>query len=97
MRRAVERTRKAKAYKPVRTLPRISSATVDLSPGSSLPIARLLPGETSTLLFLDAQAATHGRWPPRRAFPTTASLTSNGCKVPPRSWFLPCRPTRMAI
>lgn len=54
MRRAVERTRKAKAYKPVRTLPRISSATVDLSPGSSLPIARLLPGETSTLLFLDA-------------------------------------------
>lgn len=60
MRKELERVRKAKAYRPVRTIPRISSVTVDLSPGSSLPIARVLPGETSTLLFLDASGAA---WP----------------------------------
>lgn len=60
MRKDVERSRKAKAYRPLRTVPRISSLTVDLSPGSSLPIARMLPGETSTLLFLDANGAP---WP----------------------------------
>lgn len=54
MRKQFDSTRRAKAYRPVRTVPRISSLTVDLSPGSSLPIVRMLPGETSTLLFLDA-------------------------------------------
>lgn len=60
MRDRYESTRKAKAYKPVRTVPRISSITVDLSPGSAPPVARVMPGETSTLVFLDASGAP---WP----------------------------------
>lgn len=60
LRQSVDRTRKAKAYRSIRTAPRISSVTVDLSPGSHLPIARMMPGETSTLLFLDAAGAP---WP----------------------------------
>jgi intracellular multiplication protein IcmK len=60
MRQKYDTTRKAKAYRPVRTVPRISSLTVDLSPGAALPIARMLPGEMSTVLFLDASGAA---WP----------------------------------
>jgi intracellular multiplication protein IcmK len=60
MRQKYDTTRKAKAYRPVRTVPRISSLTVDLSPGAALPIARMLPGEMSTVLFLDASGAP---WP----------------------------------
>lgn len=60
MRKHYDSTRKAKAHRPVRTVPRISSVTVDLSPGSALPITRMLPGEMSTLLFLDATGAP---WP----------------------------------
>lgn len=60
MRKQFDNTRKAKAYRPVRSIPRISSVTVDLSPGGSLPIARVMPGEMATLVFLDAGGAP---WP----------------------------------
>lgn len=60
LRKGYDRTRKAKAFRPVRTIPRISSITVDLSPGSAPPIARMLPGEMTTLMFLDATGAP---WP----------------------------------
>ncbi|WP_426212696.1 DotH/IcmK family type IV secretion protein [Massilia sp. TWP1-3-3] len=60
LRQKLDGSRKAKAYRPVRTVPRISSASVDLSPGSALPIARTLPGEMTTLVFVDATGAP---WP----------------------------------
>ncbi|HET9646206.1 MAG TPA: DotH/IcmK family type IV secretion protein [Burkholderiaceae bacterium] len=53
-------SRKAKAYRPVRTSPRIRSESVDLSPGTALPILRALPGESGTIVFLDA---TGTPWP----------------------------------
>lgn len=60
LRKRLDQSRQAKAYRPVRTVPRVSSMSVDLSPGAALPIARMLPGEMSTLLFLDATGAP---WP----------------------------------
>ena len=60
LRQQLDDSRKAKAFHPVRTVPRISSLSVDLSPGATLPIARTLPGETTTLVFLDASGAP---WP----------------------------------
>jgi intracellular multiplication protein IcmK len=60
MRKQFDKTRKAKAYRPVRSIPRISSVTVDLSPGASLPVARVMPGEMATVVFLDAGGAP---WP----------------------------------
>lgn len=60
LRKRLDRSRQAKAYRPVHTIPRVSSMSVDLSPGAALPIARMLPGEMSTLLFLDATGAP---WP----------------------------------
>jgi len=74
LRTQFDSSRKAKAYRPVRTSPRIRSASVDLSPGSSLPILRTLPSESSTLVFLDASGTP---WPlaavPRVARPDVAS------------------------
>lgn len=68
-----DNTRKAKAYRPVRTSPRIRSASVDLSPGSALPILRTIPPESGTLVFLDASGAP---WPlaapPRISNPNAA-------------------------
>lgn len=55
-----DESREAKAYKPVRALPRISSVSVDLAPGSSMPVARMLPGTPSSLIFIDATGAP---WP----------------------------------
>ena len=60
MRKQYDRTRKAKAHHPVRAVPRISSISVDLSPGAAPPIARMMPGEMSTILFLDASG---NPWP----------------------------------
>jgi intracellular multiplication protein IcmK len=60
LREKFDSSRKAKAYRPVRTSPRIRSASVDLAPGSALPILRTLPGETSTVVFLDAMGTP---WP----------------------------------
>lgn len=53
-------TRQAKAQRPIETVPHISAVSVDLSPGASPPIARTMPGETTTLVFLDATGAP---WP----------------------------------
>jgi len=60
MRKKYDKTRQAKAHRPVRGIPRISSISVDLSPGGALPIARMLPGEMATLVFLDAAG---NAWP----------------------------------
>lgn len=60
LRKQLDSTRKAKANKPLRSVPRISSISVDLSPGSELPIARTLPGEATTLVFVDSTGAP---WP----------------------------------
>lgn len=55
-----EESREAKAYQPLRAMPRISSISVDLSPGASMPVARVLPGTPGTLLFIDSTGAP---WP----------------------------------
>ena len=60
LRKQLEQTRQAKAYKPVRAVPHIGSISLDLSPGGALPIVRTMPGEVSTLLFVDATGAP---WP----------------------------------
>nr|WP_254176737.1 DotH/IcmK family type IV secretion protein [Pseudomonas fluorescens]AWH58528.1 Putative conjugal transfer protein TraN [Pseudomonas fluorescens] len=60
MRGSLEETRKAKAYQPVRAIPRITSVSVDLSPGASLPVLRVMPGEISNLVILDSTGAP---WP----------------------------------
>lgn len=52
-----DETRSAKYYEPTDTIPKISSVTVDLSPGSKLPVLRTLPNETSTLVFIDSTGA----------------------------------------
>jgi intracellular multiplication protein IcmK len=67
-------SRQAKSYRPVRTSPRIRSTSVDLAPGAALPILRTMPGETSTVVFLDSTGAP---WPlaaiPRVSRPDVAS------------------------
>ena len=60
MRGSLENTRKAKAFQPVRAIPRITSVSVDLSPGASLPVLRVMPGEISNLVILDSTGAP---WP----------------------------------
>jgi intracellular multiplication protein IcmK len=60
LRRQLEAMRKAKAFKPVHTLPQIRSVAVDLSPNSVLPVARTVPGEMTTLVFIDVTGAP---WP----------------------------------
>nr|WP_172687549.1 DotH/IcmK family type IV secretion protein [Pseudomonas syringae]ARO44779.1 IncI1 plasmid conjugative transfer protein TraN [Pseudomonas syringae pv. actinidiae] len=60
LRGSLEDTRRAKAYQPVRAIPRITSVSVDLSPGASLPVLRVMPGEISTLVLLDSTGAP---WP----------------------------------
>ena len=55
-----EDVRRANAYQPLKAVPKISSLSVDLSPGSALPILRVLPGEMSTIVFVDATGAP---WP----------------------------------
>lgn len=60
LRTKVEGTRRATAYKPVRSVPRVSSETVDLSPGAPPPILRTIPEEMSTVVFLDSTGAP---WP----------------------------------
>lgn len=60
LRLLMEGARRAKSFKPVRTVPRISGESVDLSPGAAIPILRTLPGEMSTLVFIDS---TGEPWP----------------------------------
>ncbi len=58
--RDFDETRKAKAQKPVTVIPRISSISVDLSPGSTPPIVRSMQDEPTTLVFFDSTGAP---WP----------------------------------
>ncbi len=58
--RDFDETRKAKAQKPVAVIPRISSISVDLSPGSTPPIVRSMQDEPTTLVFFDSTGAP---WP----------------------------------
>ena len=60
LRKQLDNTRKAKAFRPVRSVPRIRSVSVDLAPGSAPPIVVTLPGEMSALLFMDSTGAP---WP----------------------------------
>ncbi|NWC89966.1 DotH/IcmK family type IV secretion protein [Pseudomonas reactans] len=60
MKTQYDATRAAKAYKTIRAVPRISSVSVDLSPGSSMPIARLMQGTPGSLVFIDSTGAP---WP----------------------------------
>lgn len=60
LRQVYDESRAAKAYKTVRAVPRISSVSVDLSPGSAMPIARILPGTPGSLVFIDS---TGEPWP----------------------------------
>jgi intracellular multiplication protein IcmK len=55
-----DETRRAKASQPVNTVPRISSISVDLSPGGAPPMVRTARNEPSTVLFLDSTGAP---WP----------------------------------
>lgn len=60
LRKMLENMRKANAFHPVRTIPKTRVTTADLSPGAPIPIARMLPGEMSTLVFIDGQG---NPWP----------------------------------
>lgn len=55
-----EDVRRANAYQQIKAVPKISSIAVDLSPGANLPVLRVLPGEMSTLVFVDSTGAP---WP----------------------------------
>lgn len=50
----------ASAYKPIAPVPKVSSITVSLAPGASLPIVRTMAGYGSSLVFLDSTGAP---WP----------------------------------
>ncbi|MHC5209007.1 DotH/IcmK family type IV secretion protein [Pseudomonas chlororaphis] len=60
LRKQFDASRDAKAFKTIRAVPRISSVSVDLSPGSSMPIARLMQGTPGSLVFIDSTGAP---WP----------------------------------
>ncbi|MDQ0655186.1 DotH/IcmK family type IV secretion protein [Pseudomonas cedrina] len=60
LRKQFDASRDAKAFKTIRAVPRISSISVDLSPGSSMPIARLMQGTPGSLVFIDSTGAP---WP----------------------------------
>lgn len=59
----------ASALKPIAPVPKISSITVSLAPGASLPIVRTMAGYGSSLVFTDATGAP---WP-LQAPPTISS------------------------
>lgn len=75
--------------------PRISSVSVDLSPGASMPVLRVVPGELSNLIVLDS-TGLRGRWPLRLVFLTPISIARNGCRVPIQWWCRLHRLTRPA-
>lgn len=49
-----------RALAPAQVVPRISSLTVDLAPGASLPLLRTSPGHTSNISLIDSTGAP---WP----------------------------------
>lgn len=60
LREQLDQTRRATAYKPVRSKPVIRSVSVDLSSGANPPVVRVQPGDVSSVVFLDA---TGTPWP----------------------------------
>ena len=57
---AVDQEKRARAWAPVNTVPRISTLTVSLSPGASLPLLRTAVNQPSSVVFTDATGAP---WP----------------------------------
>ena len=55
-----DETRRAKAEELVTPIPRISSISVDLSPGGATPVVHTMRNQASSLVFLDATGAP---WP----------------------------------
>lgn len=49
--------KRGRAWQPVRAVPRISSLTVNLSPGASLPVLRTAPGQPGNITFTDSTGA----------------------------------------
>lgn len=56
----LDQNRRAMSIPPVQAIPESRSVSVNLSPGAAVPILRTMPGETSTLVFLDETGAP---WP----------------------------------
>lgn len=54
---AYDQVKRGRAYQPVSVVPRISSQTVNLSPGSSLPLLRTSVSQGSTITFIDNTGA----------------------------------------
>lgn len=60
LRSLLDQMQRAKSYNPVRAIPKISSLTVNMSSGSSMPILRTMSGQLSTIVFEDETGAP---WP----------------------------------
>jgi intracellular multiplication protein IcmK len=57
---AVDQEKRARAWAPVDTVPRISTLTVSLAPGASLPLLRTAVNQPSSVVFTDSTGAP---WP----------------------------------
>lgn len=57
---AVDQEKRGRAYQPVDTVPRISTLTVSLAPGASLPLLRTAVNQPSSVMFTDSTGAP---WP----------------------------------
>ncbi|OVZ88279.1 conjugal transfer protein TraN [Yersinia kristensenii] len=55
--RSADDASRGRAYQPTVTVPRISSLTVNLSPGSSIPILRTAMNQSSSVTFSDSTGA----------------------------------------
>ena len=58
--RAVDDASRGRAWQPANVVPRISTLTVNLSPGASLPVLRTATHQASTVMFMDNTGAP---WP----------------------------------
>jgi intracellular multiplication protein IcmK len=58
--RAMDEGSRGRAWQPSDVAPRISTLTVNLSPGASFPLVRTAPGHPSTVMFIDNTGAP---WP----------------------------------
>lgn len=54
---AYDQVKRGRAYQPVSVVPRISSLTVNLSPGASLPLLRTAVSQSSSVTFTDSTGA----------------------------------------
>ncbi|EDN7229280.1 conjugal transfer protein TraN [Salmonella enterica subsp. enterica] len=57
---AIDEEKRGRAWQPVDTVPRISTQTVSLSPGASLPLVRTAVDQPSSIVFMDSTGAP---WP----------------------------------